>query len=164
LHNLRWTCCHLVVFKSSRSAGSNVSSGDANGQRLNRRRFHTPPSSLQRHLKAIIKHAIFIIGENRTFYHVFATYVPVNKGESVRNLLSGGIVNGDGTPGPNHSSVFQHQAVVSGTAPQQGLYQISPTTDRQSYTTLPAPLAGAPTVPFVCPAGTTATSCVTGEH
>jgi phospholipase C len=30
---------------------------------------------------------VFIIRENRTFDHVFATYVPVNKGESVRNLL-----------------------------------------------------------------------------
>jgi phospholipase C len=108
-----------------------------------------------------IKHAIFIIGENRTFDHVFATYVPVNKGESVRNLLSEGIVRSDGTPGPNYSSVLQHQSVDAGTAQQAGLYQISPTTDKQSYKTLPAPLAGGPTVPFVCPAGTTTTSCVT---
>jgi phospholipase C len=108
-----------------------------------------------------IKHAIFIIGENLTFDHVFATYVAVNKGESVRNLLSEGIVKSDGTPGPNYSPVFQHQAVDAGTAQQAGLYQISPNTDKQSYKTLPAPLAGGPTVPFVCPAGTTTTSCVT---
>jgi phospholipase C len=108
-----------------------------------------------------IKHAIFIIGENRTFDHVFATYVPVNKGESVWNLLSEGIVKADGTPGPNYSSAFQQQAVETGTAQQPGLYQISPTAGKQSYTTLPAPLAGGPKVPFVCPAGTTTTSCVT---
>lgn len=108
-----------------------------------------------------IKHAIFIIGENRTFDHVFATYVAVNKGESVRNLLSEGIVKSDGTPGPNYSSVFQHQAVDAGTAQQAGVYQISPNTNKQSYKTLPAPLAGGPRVPFVCPAGTTTTSCVT---
>jgi len=111
-----------------------------------------------------IKHAIFIIGENRTFDHVFATYVAVNKGESVRNLLSEGIVKSDGTPGPNYSSVFQHQAVDAGTAKQTGLYQISPNTDKQSYKTLPAPLAGGPRVPFLCPSGTITTSCVTPQN
>jgi phospholipase C len=34
-----------------------------------------------------IKHVIVLIGENRTFDHVFATYVP-KQGESVSNLLS----------------------------------------------------------------------------
>src|SRR5579875_1192348 len=50
-----------------------------------------------------IKHIILIIGENRTFDHVFATYQP-KPGESVRNLLSQGIVLNDGTPGPNFSA------------------------------------------------------------
>ena len=45
-----------------------------------------------------IKHVIVIIGENRSFDHVFATYVP-RGGQSVWNLLSEGIVNADGTPG-----------------------------------------------------------------
>jgi phospholipase C len=44
-----------------------------------------------------IKHVIVIIGENRTFDHVFATYQPV-KGQTIKNLLSEGIVNADGTP------------------------------------------------------------------
>ncbi len=43
-----------------------------------------------------IKHVIIIIGENRSFDHVFATYVP-KKGQTVDNLLSKGIVNADGT-------------------------------------------------------------------
>ena len=34
-----------------------------------------------------IKHVIVIVGENRSFDHVFATYVP-KKGEQVWNLLS----------------------------------------------------------------------------
>jgi len=38
-----------------------------------------------------IKHVIVIIGENRTFDHVFATYQP-KRGQSVWNLLSEGIV------------------------------------------------------------------------
>ena len=44
-----------------------------------------------------IKHIILIIGENRTFDHVFATYRP-RHGQSVFNLLSEGIVNADGIP------------------------------------------------------------------
>jgi len=46
-----------------------------------------------------IKHVIVIIGENRSFDHVFATYVP-KKGNTVWNLLSEGIIKADGTPGP----------------------------------------------------------------
>ncbi|WGR92643.1 phosphoesterase [Bradyrhizobium sp. ISRA435] len=52
-----------------------------------------------------IKHVIVIIGENRSFDHVFATYVPNQPGESVMNLLSQGIVKLDqdknAVPGPN---------------------------------------------------------------
>src|ERR1700691_1195470 len=53
-----------------------------------------------------IKHVIVIIGENRSFDHVFATYEP-KRGQSVWNLLSEGIVNADGTPGPNFSKAQQ---------------------------------------------------------
>ena len=45
-----------------------------------------------------IKHVLIIIGENRSFDHLFATYVPRNTNESVLNLLSEGIINADGTP------------------------------------------------------------------
>lgn len=46
-----------------------------------------------------IKHVIVLIGENRTFDHVFATYKPKSE-DSVKNLLSEGIIKADGTPGP----------------------------------------------------------------
>src|SRR5271169_2446521 len=69
-----------------------------------------------------IKHVIVIIGENRSFDHLFATYQPVNSGESVLNLLSEGVVNADGTPGPSYSSVTQNQTLNTIS------YQISPTT------------------------------------
>src|ERR1700677_2201147 len=59
--------------------------------------------------KTPIKHVILIIGENRTFDHVFATYTPP-AGQTVNNLLSEGIVNGDGTPGPNFASAQQFSA------------------------------------------------------
>ena len=51
-----------------------------------------------------IKHVIVIIGENRSFDHVFATYVP-KSGETVDNLLSKGIIaldaNKRAVPGPH---------------------------------------------------------------
>src|ERR1700674_1245491 len=43
-----------------------------------------------------IKHVIIIVGENRSFDHLFATYVPKHRSEKVLNLLSEGIVNADG--------------------------------------------------------------------
>src|SRR5580692_9698638 len=61
-----------------------------------------------------IKHVIVIIGENRSFDHVFATYQP-KRGQTVWNLLSEGIVNADGTPGPNFSRAQQNAAVDQST-------------------------------------------------
>jgi phospholipase C len=54
-----------------------------------------------------IKHVILIIGENRTFDNIFATYVP--KHGAVLNLLSNGIVHADGSPGPNADLAQQFQ-------------------------------------------------------
>jgi phospholipase C len=88
-----------------------------------------------------IKHVIVIIGENRTFDHLFATYQPVNKDETVLNLLSQGIVNADGTPGPNYASVTQYQALDT------TVYQSSPP-KTSPYQTLPPPLAGGGPPPF----------------
>src|ERR1700729_3021890 len=56
-----------------------------------------------------IRHVIVIVGENRSFDHVFATYVP-RAGQHVSNLLSRGIINADGTPGRNHEASAQHAA------------------------------------------------------
>jgi phospholipase C len=82
---------------------------------------------------------IVIIGENRTFDHVFATYQSPS-GEHVDNLLSRQIVNPDGTPGPN----FGTQNTASDTA----TFEESPA-DKQPYATLPTPLAGGPTTPYI---------------
>src|SRR5882757_6234817 len=56
-----------------------------------------------------IKHVIVLIGENRTFDHIFATYVPRSR-DSVSNLLSKGIINADGTPGPHFKKAAQFEA------------------------------------------------------
>src|SRR5215469_6904747 len=86
-----------------------------------------------------IKHVIVIVGENRSFDHLFATYVP-KPGETVNNLLSEEIVKQNGTPGSNYSRAVQHSANVAGSS----TYQLSPTTGKASYVTLPAPLTGGP--------------------
>jgi phospholipase C len=57
-----------------------------------------------------IKHVIVIIGENRTFDHLFATYEP-KRGEKVDNLLSKKIITEKGTPGVNFSRSAQFTAV-----------------------------------------------------
>jgi phospholipase C len=82
-----------------------------------------------------IKHVIVIIGENRTFDHVFATYKPVNNGETVLNLLSQGIVKADGAPGPNYLKL-----AAQFEAQDKTVYQLSPS-GKVPYKTLPAPRA-----------------------
>lgn len=93
--------------------------------------------------KTPIKHVIVILGENRTFDHIFATYKPVH-GETVDNLLNKGIIDANGAPGPNFSLARQFSA--SDTSSEQ--YQSSPM-DKSLYPQLPTPLAGGPATPFV---------------
>jgi len=85
-----------------------VENGPIGGAHTNDRRTASP-----------IKHVIVIMGENRTFDHVFATYEP-RGGEHVDNLLSKGIVTKDGTPGPNYAKAAQFSAK------DYNLYSINP--------------------------------------
>src|SRR5260370_32368899 len=55
-----------------------------------------------------IKHLIVLIGENRTFDHIYATYQP-KQGQSVANLLSKGIIHSSGIAGPNYLRSMQFQ-------------------------------------------------------
>src|SRR5215469_5070341 len=55
-----------------------------------------------------IKHVIILIGENRSFDNIFATYQPKH-GQSVGNLLSRGIITASGDPGPNFAASQQFQ-------------------------------------------------------
>ena len=78
-----------------------------------------------------IEHVIVVVGENHTFDNLYGTYRP-RPGQTVDNLLSRGIVNADGTPGPR----FERAAQRIGKA--QGRYHAStPTSGR--YATLPQP-------------------------
>ncbi len=87
-----------------------------------------------------IKHVIIIVGENRTFDHIFATYKP-KAGESVNNLLSEKIITESGAPGTNYAQANQYSADVTG----HSLYELSPTAGKTLYPILPVPLNGGPT-------------------
>jgi phospholipase C len=90
-----------------------------------------------------IKHVLVIVGENRSFDHVFATYKP-RHGQKVDNLLSKGIIQEDGSPGPNFFRYVQKSAVDEAPRP----YELSPR-QKTPYAVLPPALAGGPTVPFL---------------
>ncbi len=84
-----------------------------------------------------IKHVIIIVGENRSFDHLFATYKPKSRDERVLNLLSEGIVKSDGSPGPNFAKAQQFKIV---SAPNGGkFFSSADMVAKQLYTTLPAP-------------------------
>jgi len=86
-----------------------------------------------------IKHLIVLIGENRTFDHVFATYRP-RHGGSIANLLWEGIINSDGSPGLNASVATQNQV----NTPLPATYFIN-SSSKTAYSPLPTPqLNGAP--------------------
>src|ERR1700761_3248751 len=94
--------------------------------------------------KTPIKHVIVIIGENRTFDHVFATYKP-KAGQTVFNLLSEGIVTATGAPGANFGKKNQFGQAAQFSASQTGNYDLTPG-GKKAYAPLPAPgAAGAPT-------------------
>ena len=96
-----------------------------------------------------IKHVIVLIGENRTFDHVFATYVP-RSGDSVSNLRTKGIINADGTPGPRFSKAAQFQAV----APYNTTFFISlGLGEKVPYDTLPEPTLNFAPIPRPLPPG-----------
>jgi phospholipase C len=84
-----------------------------------------------------IKHVIIIVGENRSFDHLFATYVPKHREERVRNLLSERIINADGTPGPKFSKAQQFQIT---SAPNGGkFFSSADLNSKVVYGTLPPP-------------------------
>jgi phospholipase C len=85
-----------------------------------------------------IKHVIVIVGENRTFDHLFATYKP-RDGEFVDNLLSKHIIREDGSPGHRFALREQQSASTADSA----VFQLSPKI-KAPFATLPAPLNGGP--------------------
>jgi phospholipase C len=120
------------------------------------------PSPADYYTQSPIKHVIVIIGENRSFDHVFATYVP-KRGQSVNNLLSQGIIklgpNKDAVPGLNFEKAHQLAAQDLGSA---DAFLLSPPKQQFPNDQLPAPLVGGPKVSYIpneCGSGTPITQC-----
>jgi phospholipase C len=103
----------------------------------------TPQQSHDAATATPIKHVIVIIGENRSFDHVFATYVPKH-GETVNNLLSEGIIALNGSkaaiPGPNFNNAQQFFATDTDS------FLLTPPTQEYPSNILPAPLVGGPSL------------------
>ncbi len=97
-----------------------------------------------------IKHVIILIGENRGLDHTFGVYKPKGKEQTISNILSKGIVNIDGTPGPNFS-LAQQFAVAA----QPQWYFGAPDAAKTPYSPvnlMPQPNTnGAPSAPSVNP-------------
>jgi phospholipase C len=91
-----------------------------------------------------IQHVIVIIGENRSFDHVFATYVPTGQ-QTVWNLLSEQIVNADGTPGPNFTQAMQNAANDAAS----DAFLLNPSKTAFPGNVLPAMLAGGPSDSYI---------------
>ena len=84
-----------------------------------------------------IKHVIIIVGENRSFDHLFATYAPSHAEEGILNLLSEGIVNPDGSPGRHFARAHQYQIT---SAPNGGkFFSSAGRAHKALYRTLPPP-------------------------
>jgi phospholipase C len=98
-----------------------------------------PASGPGRQTATPIEHLIVIIGENRGFDHIFGVYKP-HGGQSIANLLSRGIVNEDGSPGPNFGAAAQFTVT-----PQPKYFISAPDGSKTAYVTLPPPdLHGVP--------------------
>ncbi|MDQ6923385.1 MAG: alkaline phosphatase family protein [Pseudomonadota bacterium] len=78
-----------------------------------------------------IEHLIVVVGENLSFDNLFATYEPAAN-QTVGNLLSRGIVDKDGAPGPHFADAAQHEANL------RDRYAVTPAAGA-AFTVLPRP-------------------------
>jgi phospholipase C len=136
LHGMRTAATSLAVLQMSLgpqlAAAAQLPPGDI------------PSPGTLGHPISPIRHVIVIIGENRSFDHVFATYVP-QPGQTVHNLLSEGIValdaNKNAIPGRNFAKAQQLAAADVG---PNDSFLLSPPKQQFPNNTLPAPLTGGP--------------------
>ena len=129
--------------------GNNNNNNNGNGNGNGNNASNSPDAKTA----SPIKHVIVLIGENRGLDHTFGIYKPKGSGQTISNLLSKGIVNEDGTPGPNFAqaqqfSVAGQTAYYIG-APAIGKSPYSPTNAMPQPNTNGAPSAQSDTgAPF----------------
>ncbi len=79
-----------------------------------------------------IRHVIIVVGENRSFDNLFATYRPLH-GQHIRNLLSEGIVTPSGDPWIHFGKALQMRARNEGPflldPPLEGPFKVLPVPD-----------------------------------
>ena len=92
---------------------------------------HAEPPVGPRVTATPIEHLIVVVGENLSFDNLFATYEPA-AGQTIANLLSRGIVNRDGSPGPRFADAVQREASV------RDRYAVTPPTGA-AFAVLPQP-------------------------
>jgi phospholipase C len=121
------------------------------------------PDSADGRTQTPIKHVIVILGENRSFDHVFATYVSQKPSQTVNNLLSEGIIrldsNKNAVPGPNFEKA--HQLAARDVGPTDP-FLLNPQKQTFPNDQLPAPLVGGPKVSYIpneCSSSTPITQC-----
>jgi phospholipase C len=90
---------------SNNNGNNNNNSGKGNNNNGNNNNNNDPANKLK--TASPIKHVIVLIGENRGLDHTFGIYKPKGGGQTISNLLSKGIVNENGTPGPNFAQAQQ---------------------------------------------------------
>jgi phospholipase C len=94
-----------------------------------------------------IKHLIVLIGENRTFDNIYATYQP-KRGQSVGNLLSKGIILPKGAPGPSFALSRQFQ--INQPYPSKYFIDAAATAGKTAYQQSPGtPIFPAPNTAYV---------------
>src|SRR5215470_720505 len=110
-------CCRPAALAASALAIAVVGCAAPGGE---------PPAPVAR---TPIRHLIVVVGENMSFDNLYGTYEPP-PGQTVANLLSKGIVNADGSPGPNFALAAQETASVRArylvTPPRSGRYESLP--------------------------------------
>jgi phospholipase C len=108
-----------------------------------------------------IKHVIILIGENRGLDHTFGVYKPKGYGQTISNILSKGIVDEAGQPGPHYGLAAQYAV-----APQPTYYVGPPDSAKTPYSTsnlMPQPNTnGAPQAPYTTIVNTAGTNYETG--
>lgn len=104
-----------------------ASSAGFAGWRDDRREDRKDPAASVR-TASPIKHVIILIGENRGLDHTFGIYKPKGKNQTISNILSKGIVNADGTPGP-HFALSQQYSVAA----QSSYYIGAPKSAKKAY-------------------------------
>src|SRR5215813_14265310 len=97
----------------NKNHADNGKSNDGKGNDDKNGHNNDPANSVK--TESPLKHVTILIGENRGLDHTFGTYRPKGKGETISNLLSKGIVNEDGTPGPNFAKAQQFSAAGQST-------------------------------------------------